>query len=61
MSMDSEKLFFVHYVMVDQYADNGAYSHTNLVRRGDGETVIVDCFEQGAKNTEQQIQADSAR
>ena len=53
MGMDSGKLVFGHYVLEDQYADNGEYSHTNLVRISDGETAIVDCFEQGAKNTEQ--------
>ena len=53
MGIDSEKLFFNHYVLADKYADNGEYSHTNLVRLSDGKTAIVDCFERGAKNTEQ--------
>jgi len=53
MGMDSGKLVFGHYVLEDQYADNGEYSHTNLVRISDGETAIVDCF-----NTEQANQPD---
>jgi hypothetical protein len=52
-------LFFNLYILVVRYADNGAYSHTDVVRRSDGVTMFEDCWNEGAKNTEQQVQADS--
>ena len=45
--------FFKLYLLQDRFADNGAYSHTDLVRGSDGETVIENCWSAGAKNTEQ--------
>jgi hypothetical protein len=53
-------LFFNLYLLQTRFADNGAYSHTDLVRRSDGETMITDCWNDGAKNTEQQVQPDGA-
>ena len=46
-------MFFNLYLLQARFADNGAYSHTDLVRRSDGETVIENCWNSGAENTEQ--------
>lgn len=51
-------LFFNLYLLQTRFADNGAYSHTDLVRRSDGETMIENCWNEGAKNTEQPLQPD---
>lgn len=53
-----KSFFFDHYVLVAKYADNGQYSHTDLVRKHDGVNMIEDCLLEGAKNTEQANQLD---
>jgi hypothetical protein len=57
----SKEVFFTFYCLIVRYADNGAYSHSDIVRKSDGVTVIEDCWQEGAKNTEQLLQPDSTQ